>query len=372
MIQSLQKVNKTTDKSNNQRIAKPVHYVMWRISRGGAEMSVLHYVDQFAEERSLHAYSLKRIKDNIFQSYNIEVTENKGDKWQRVKNYFRYCQKNRNHIFHLLNVGPLILLLTLLAGVKNPIYHIHGTKYYKKKLDFIYLKLAWLFSSLFKIIFVANSHYSAAIFKKQVLPIKPIVIYNGIHLNNFLIKRHLRIEPKRIAYAGRLHTGKNVDLVIRLFESIAEYYPDMELQIAGDGPLRPALEEQVQKSIYANRIHFLGFVKDMPSFYRSVDLFIFLSAYESFGNVLVEALLTGLPVLTSNIPAFEEIHGGDTDFILGDPNDFTTLKRKFIHALTHFPELAEKAFNLGDRIKDHFSVKQHIQEIANIYEQHKH
>lgn len=368
MIESL---HKTTAELNIQSRPnkKPVHYVMWRIGRGGAEMSVLHYIDQFAGQRPLHAFSLKKIKDNIFANTSIQVQEASEGKWNRVVQYYQYCRKNRGHIFHLLNVGPLILLLTLLAGVKNPIYHIHGTKYWKKRMDFIYLKPAWLLSSLFKITFVANSKYSASIFQHHVLPVKPKVIYNGMPLQCFLEKQQLRTLPRRIGYAGRLHKGKNVEVVIRLFEEIAKDFPDVELQIAGDGMMRPALEAQAKQSQYRERIHFQGFVQDMATFYESVDLFIFLSAHESFGNVLVEALLTGLPVLTSDIPVFKEIYGGDTAFILGDPNDFTELKRKLVYALAHFPNLAEKAILTGNRIKENFSVQQHTQKIATIYEQ---
>lgn len=353
---------------------KPVHYIQWQIGPGGIELSINHYINHLSAQRKLYAYSLRKIDRNIYDESGITVTEGGKSGWRLYADYFKYCRKYRKDIFHMHNGGPVILLLTLLAGVQNPLYHIHGTIYWHNFVQKLYLKPIWVFIRLLltwrKATFVANSKYSAGIFSKKALPVQPTVIYNGLDVQNFLKNKSLRTELQRMAYIGRMYPGKNVDLVIRLFEEIAGDWPKLELHLAGSGSLQGELEAQAQKSPYSDRIKFLGYVKDITSFYGSADLFVFLSAYESFGNVVAEALLTGLPTLTSNIPVFEEIYGEEKDFILGDPANYEAVKQKFLKNIQDFPNLARKAYDLSDSVETQCSIENHLRQIENIYEKH--
>lgn len=347
----------------------PVHYVVWRAAAGGAELSVNHYIDRFGLYRPVYVFSLRGSGNEIYDESKIRFQNGSDNNLECYFRYFRYCRQHRHDLFHLMSVGPVILLLTLLAGVRSPVYHIHGTIYWKKTLTRLYLKTAWLLASPFRTVFIANSRYSANIFQKVVLPLQPKVIYNGFDVHAFLEKRSHRTTLRRMAYAGRLQPGKNAELVIRLFKDVATEYPKLELHIAGDGALRPALERQASQSPHRDRIKFHGWVSDIAGFYGNMDLFVFLSAYESFGNVLPEALLTGLPVLTSNIPVFEEIYGGDGTFVLGNPERYDEIKENFRKALADYAQLAEKAYALSERMLQTFNIEHHLSEIENIYEQ---
>lgn len=347
----------------------PVHYVVWRAAAGGAELSVNHYIDRFSPYRPVHVFSLRGSGNEIYDESKIGFQNGSDNNLECYLRYFRYCRHHRRDLFHLMSVGPVILLITLLAGVRSPVYHIHGTIYWKKTLAKIYLKTAWHLSSLFRTVFIANSRYSASIFQKVVLPVQPKVIYNGLDVRAFLEKRSKRADLRRLAYIGRLQPGKNVELVIRLFKEVAAEYPKLELHIAGDGALRPALERQASQSPHRDRIKFHGWITDIAAFYGKVDLFVFLSAYESFGNVLPEALLTGLPVLTSNIPVFEEIYGNEAAFVLGNPERYDEIKENFRKALTNYSQLADNAFALSERMLQTFNIEHHLSEIENIYEQ---
>ncbi|MBK8923720.1 MAG: glycosyltransferase family 4 protein [Saprospirales bacterium] len=344
-----------------------MHYIVWRALPGGAESYVTYYAERFAAERKIYVYSLRYSENKVSDSGKAHFQSGTDHNWACYRDYFFYCRRYKGHIFHLLSTGPITLLLALLAGVRHPVYHIHGTKYWKTFAEKLYLKTAWLISSLFRVTFIANSRYSAGIFHRDVLSIKPKVIYNGFATGAYLEKRFLRPELRRIAYIGRLHPGKNVELVLRLFGEVAAQLPRLELHIAGDGMLREQLESQAQSSPYRDRIIFHGWVEDIASFYQSIDLFLFLSAYESFGNVVLEALLTGLPVLTSDIPVFEEIHGGESAFLLGDPGNYEALKGNFLNAVAHFPDLAQRAYNLGGQIAGTFDMEKHLTEIEAVY-----
>ncbi|MBL7775301.1 MAG: glycosyltransferase family 4 protein [Saprospiraceae bacterium] len=347
----------------------PIHYVVWESLPGGMESYISHYTNRFYGQRELFIYSLRPVGNELDKRLDEQhYDEGADNNFDCYTGYLRYCRAHRNDLFHLMNSGPIVLLLTLLAGVRNPVYHIHGTKYWKKWWNKIYLKTCWLLCALFRVRYIANSRYSAGIFRREVLPIQPRVIYNGFHLSQFLEKRWLRSRLRKLAYIGRFDTGKNTHLVIRLFEAVAAEMPELELHLAGQGGLRPQLEEQARNSPFADRIVFHGWVEDVSAFYASVDLFVFLSAYESFGNVLPEALLTGLPILTSSVPVFEEIHGGEAAFCLGNPDNFEEILKNFRRAISDYPALAQKAYAAAERLQGLFDLEFHLKEIEKTYE----
>ncbi|MCW5921944.1 MAG: glycosyltransferase family 4 protein [Saprospiraceae bacterium] len=353
---------------------KPVHYVMWQIGPGGLELVVKQYSEYFYQHRKLYAYGLRPNWYQIYDESKVEVAAGNSGKLRPYWQYYRYCRKYRDDIFHLQSVGPLILLLHLLAGGKNVIYHIHGTIYWKSALQKIYLGAGWRWVKRLlpkvKATFVANSKYSASIFREKVLPVPTEVIYNGFDVQKFAAKKHLRTSVKRIGYAGRLWEGKNTELLIRLFEEVADQHPELELHFAGEGPLKEALEQQAQATRFADRIFFHGYLKDIPSFYASLDIFLFLSAHESFGNVIAEALLTGLPTLTSDVPVFEEIFGQGNGFVLGSPQQYDLIKKNFLKAIDNFPHLAQAALEISDSIEAQCSIENHLKQIEKVYEKH--
>ncbi|MFN0013929.1 MAG: glycosyltransferase family 4 protein [Saprospiraceae bacterium] len=346
----------------------PVHYVVWESLPGGMESYISHYTDRFYAQREMHLFSLRPAGNGLHHRLDDHFEEGSDNNWACYTRFFRYARKHRHDLFHLMNSGPIILLLLLLAGGRNPVYHIHGTKYWKTWKDKLYLMTAWRIASLFRMRLVANSGYSADIFERDVLPVRPKVVYNGFDLSRFLEKRWLRSRLRKIGFVGRLAPGKNVHLVIQLFEEIAHNNPEVELHLAGIGRLDAELRQQARQSPFADRIQFHGWQDDIASFYQSMDLFLFLSAYESFGNVVPEALLTGLPILTSNVPVFEEIHGGERAFCLGNPENYTEIRENFLQAIADYPALAQKAYDAAERLKGLFDIETHLKEIELTYE----
>ncbi len=331
------------------------------------ESYITYYTEYFSERFPVYIYSLRPTGNHLNPRLNGHFAEGSRSNWVCYRRFFRYARRHRGGLFHLVNSGPAILLLALLAGVRRPVYHIHGTKHWKTWKDRLYLKAAWRLASLFEVRFVANSMHSARVFRRDVLPVSPQVVYNGFDLSRFLPHRHWRTELRRMVYVGRLDPGKNVHLVIQLFEELAACRPHLTLHIAGTGALEAQLREQAQQSPFSERIVFCGWLEDVARFYAEADLFVFLSAHESFGNVVAEALLTGLPVLTSDVPVFEEIHGDPSTFCLGDPADYEQVCRRFRVAVEDFPTLAQKAFALAERLQALFDLNKHLREMEHIY-----
>ncbi len=345
----------------------PIHFVLWRAEPGGMESPVIDYVRSFNASRRTCLFSLRPGPNRLTREVAL-YTEGHGSNLRLYATWFRYCRAHRRDRFHLLNCGPVILLISLLAGVRRPVYHIHGTRYWRAPVDRAILRIAWYLCTPFRPIFVANSTFCAETFDRTAVRVGPFVVYNGLDTNALLAARRPRTGLRRMAYAGRFAQGKNADLVLRLFNAVAHQFPDLELHIAGTGAQENALRDLALRSPFRRRIHFHGWVSDMPIFYPSMDLLVFPSDHESYGNVLAEALINGLPVLASDLPAFAEIHGDNAAFSLGNPKDHEGFTLRFIAAIERYPQLAERAFALSHDLAERSEMSTHVEAIARLHD----
>ena len=85
--------------------------------------------------------------------------------------------------------------------------------------------------------------------------------------------------------------------------------PRLSLIIVGEGPLKQSLMNKVIRLGLQNRIHFMGFVdqETLVAIYRSADVFVIPSLYEPFGIVALEAMASGVPVVSSDVGGLSEI-----------------------------------------------------------------
>jgi glycosyltransferase involved in cell wall biosynthesis len=106
-------------------------------------------------------------------------------------------------------------------------------------------------------------------------------------------------NKKRIISVGSLKKQKNHFLLINAFALVNNEIPS-KLMIIGDGQERDNLKKQVQSLGLKNEVIFSGFQRDIDSFYQSADLFVLSSNYEGVGNVLLEALINGINIVSTD------------------------------------------------------------------------
>jgi len=102
--------------------------------------------------------------------------------------------------------------------------------------------------------------------------------------------------------SGRLVRAKGFDLLIRAFGGVLESYPDACLVILGEGPEREKLETLARSLGVSARVWMPGTVRNPFAVLRKADLFLQSSRREGFGNVLVEAMACGTPVVAADCP----------------------------------------------------------------------
>lgn len=106
---------------------------------------------------------------------------------------------------------------------------------------------------------------------------------------------------QRILTVGSFKEQKNQPLLLRAFAALPR--PEARLMLLGQGSGEAALRQLAGELGIADRVIFAGFHADPSPFYATADLFALSSDYEGFGNVIVEALSFGLPVVSTDCPS---------------------------------------------------------------------
>lgn len=162
-------------------------------------------------------------------------------------------------------------------------------------------------------------------------PVQPLLASNKEH------RSHVEAlwrggKGKRILSVGRFKAVKNQALLIDAFVRLAD--PEARLMLVGDGELRADLERRALDKGVAERVIFPGFQTDLHAFYASADVFALSSKSEGFGNVIVEALSCGLPVVSTDCPTGpREILDGGRFGRLTEPGNAPQLAEELTNAL---------------------------------------
>lgn len=116
---------------------------------------------------------------------------------------------------------------------------------------------------------------------------------------------------------GRLAPEKNLGLTMETFTALKRTHPGTRLVFVGDGPLRKPLERRCPECHFAGNRH----GEALAAHYASADLFLFPSLTETYGNVVAEALASGLPVVAYNYAAAAELIVPGWNGLLSPPGD---------------------------------------------------
>jgi glycosyltransferase involved in cell wall biosynthesis len=155
-------------------------------------------------------------------------------------------------------------------------------------------------------------------------------VFSPVKKDPYLWRRYGMDDSVKFLYVGRVSREKNLELLALSYKTVIDSGYTCDLIIAGDGPYRKDLELLLQ----GYPVLFTGFLsgEELHATYASSDVFVFPSTTDTFGNVVLEAQASGLPVIVSDEGGPKElIANGRTGLVVKAHN-----KEALIDAMTFF------------------------------------
>lgn len=151
--------------------------------------------------------------------------------------------------------------------------------------------------------------------------------------NPISVGAYAKSEKKRtIVSVGSLKPQKNQKLLIDAFAYIASEFPEYQLVIYGEGTLRGTLEQQISKLSLQNRVFLPGGKRNIHECIADAELFVLSSDYEGLSNALLEALMMGLPCISTNSAGADEYIDGMNGLVtpVGDRDALAEAMKKML------------------------------------------
>lgn len=171
-----------------------------------------------------------------------------------------------------------------------------------------------------------------------------------------------------ILNVGRLSPEKGQDLLLRAVAPLTERFPQLTVKFAGTGPQEPELRALAAELGISNRVHFLGYIHDMPSLYAQTDLLVQSSLTEGLPNVILEAAYLRVPMVATDVGGTSEVVQHGTSGWLIPPGDIGALKAGIEKFLTDTEAFAAMTHTAHARILEHFSFATRTQKLTEFYE----
>ena len=180
------------------------------------------------------------------------------------------------------------------------------------------------------------------------------------------LRRELGLENLFIWLAvGRFDPQKDYPNLVRAFARVVVEEPNTVLLIAGDGPLRPSVEELVRELRLEGSVRFLGIRRDMPQLMNAADAYVMSSAWEGMANVLLEASASALPIVATDVGGNGEIViDGETGFLVPPKNP-----NKLAQAMLRLMSLPqEERKHMGERARQYVEENFSLERVVDRWE----
>ena len=303
-------------------------------------------------------------------------------RWKNVVSFKRLKKLIHDKNFDIIHCHePVGGAMGRLAGKANHayvIYFAHGFHFFTGapiKHWMLYYVFEYILSFLTDaIVTINNEDYKRALkfhasncyyihgigvdFTKHVIPDK--------QLKRNEIRKKLLISDNAFVLitVGELSIRKNHKVIIEAMYAISN--PAVHLIICGEGELATFLRELSASYHLEDKIHFLGFRKDIPQILSAADIFVYSSLWEGLGIAGIEAMYSGLPVIGSN-------RRGIKDYVIDNETGFLFEP----HSISHLCEIIMFATNNATFLKNissnakvaanQYSIQRSLNELELIY-----
>jgi glycosyltransferase involved in cell wall biosynthesis len=275
---------------------------------------------------------------------------------------------------HLLHAGILGKMAAKICGVR----HIVTTRHYgfdPKEKRLLHQIENFLTKSSSVVIAISDAVKKYLLSQNIVADEKIVVIPNGIDLKKIDLQKNGRIGRKIntnwiIGSVGRLVPQKDFVTLLDCLHLVAQEFPNIKLEIIGDGVLRSELESYAASLNIKKHLEFTGGLPhgEVLNKMNGWDLFILSSAWEGFGIALIEAMALEKAVVATNIEGITEIvDDGLTGYLVPakSPRD---LAKRVIELLSNEGKRIIMGKQGREKVIDRFSIEKFNDRTKEVYE----
>jgi len=296
-----------------------VVHVVQHLKPGGIETMALDLIDFGGVNERTYIISLEGKKEHAIEQWPrlkpyaeniIFFNKQPGKTPLLIVKLARLLKKLKANVVHTHHIGPLLYggLAAKLARTNCLIHTEHDAWHLN---DPRRCSVQKTLLRLIQPILVADAQTVAETIRRQLNIDAIKIIPNGIDTGRFIpgnkIKAReelqLPTQIKLIGCSGRLEHVKGQHILI---DALHELPSEVHLVLAGSGTMEANLHQQVSQLKLNERVHFLGRIDNMPTFYQSLDLFCLPSLNEGFPLSPLEAQSCGIPSLVSDVGGARE------------------------------------------------------------------
>lgn len=302
---------------------KKITFILGSMNRGGAERVISILSNDYAEKGWKVDIVLLLYNTVAYElNSNIHIVDFSGSTTSRNKRVLYWLKSIRHYIKTeqpdiVLSFAARINILTQLAcvGLKQKIFvSERNDPYYDGRSKIIDIATVIFYPKANAVVF--QTKRAMGYFPKLK---NGIIIANPIAVKQYACKN----SSKKIVVVGRLTEQKNHKMLFRAFTQVIKEFPEYVLEVYGQGELENELKILTKELEIQNKVFFMGNVSDIHEHISDAELFVLSSNYEGLSNALLEAMMMGLPCISTDCAGSDEyIRDGKNGLLVpvGDGN----------------------------------------------------
>ena len=277
----------------------------------------------------------------------------------------KILKNNDYDIIHSFNITrtPILFYIAKKNRIKNRIFHARTNKTDGNILKKLFFRMNINFAILNSTTLIANSKEAGKFFFNNS---DYMILNNGLNLKSFFYNEEKRFKIREklnikddfvIGHVGRFTEAKNHIFLINIFNEYLKKNNKSKLLLVGDGPLLTDVNSEINRLQLETKVVFVGAVKNTDEYYQAMDIFLFPSLYEGFGNVVLESQAAGLRTIVSDrlpktvkvtdLVTFHSLSLGSVDWaeLINDI--------KLENRVKHQKNLLDSGYDISDVVKDY-------------------
>lgn len=289
------------------------------MARDGAERVIARLANKYAEKGYDVDILVLLVEDVGYEFHDhvriVSLVRKDKSRIQNVPFWIREVRKyiKKNNPKHIISFSMYVNLITLIAnlGLKKKILISERNDPSSDGRGFLAKAATYLlYGGASKVVFQTERAMNC--FPRYIKK-KGRIITNPVE-----VECEASCTPKKkIVTIGRLEPQKNQRVLIEAFGLFCKDHPDYELEIFGEGSLRQKLSEQILRLGLADNVKLRGNVQGVHHQVADAQMFVLSSDYEGLSNALLEAMMMGLPCISTRCAGSDEvIQSGDNGILV--------------------------------------------------------